>query len=170
VPDRFDGAGPVRTGFFVITSTTLIHVGGELQLDAIPALAAQLGQSARKTRVWRSDPAVSSAAGSDPASQRRINGQPQNAMVILVLIGVPLVLGLVAAAATHGLATRATLALLGVGAWIAVLVYAVAIHHCRAGEECDTGFLWFFGLFALFGWLIGLLIGSLARRRLASHA
>ena len=42
VPDGFDGTGPVRTGFFVITSTTLIHVGGEIQLDAIPALAAQL--------------------------------------------------------------------------------------------------------------------------------
>jgi len=42
VPDRFDGAGPTRTGFFVITSTTLVHVGGEVSVDAIPALAAQL--------------------------------------------------------------------------------------------------------------------------------
>lgn len=42
VPDRFDGDGPTRTGFFVITATTLVHVGGEVSVDAIPALAAQL--------------------------------------------------------------------------------------------------------------------------------
>jgi hypothetical protein len=87
-------------------------------------------------------------------------------MVLLVLIGVPFAVGLAAAAASRRLATRTTLALLGVAGWIAILVYAVAIHRCRSGEECDTGFLWFFGLFALFGWITGLGVGSFLRRRL----
>jgi hypothetical protein len=42
IPSLFDGAGPTRSGFFVITKTTLISVSGEIALRDIPILAASL--------------------------------------------------------------------------------------------------------------------------------
>jgi hypothetical protein len=42
VPSQFDGDGPVRTGFFVITSSTLVQISGDVALADIPGLAARL--------------------------------------------------------------------------------------------------------------------------------
>jgi hypothetical protein len=42
VPQLFDGAGPVRSGFSVITATTLVNVSGEFQLEQIRGLASLL--------------------------------------------------------------------------------------------------------------------------------
>jgi len=85
-------------------------------------------------------------------------------MLLAAIIVVPLIVGVVAAASARRARARVALAGVGVILWVAILVYAVAIHHCPSGRHCDTGFLWFFGLFALFGWLIGLLAGSLLPR------
>lgn len=86
-------------------------------------------------------------------------------MLVAAIVVAFAILG--AGAAIWARSVRATAALAGAGliAWIVVLVYALAIHDCRSGEHCDSGFLWFFGLFALFGWLLGLAVGSLLRRR-----
>jgi hypothetical protein len=42
VPSQFDGDGPSRESFFVITSTTLVQISGDVALSEIPGLAAQL--------------------------------------------------------------------------------------------------------------------------------
>jgi hypothetical protein len=42
VPEQFDGDGPTRNGFFVMTSTTLVSVTGDVALAEIPTLAAKL--------------------------------------------------------------------------------------------------------------------------------
>jgi hypothetical protein len=42
VADQFDGTGPTRAGFYVITSSTLISVIGDVAADDIPTLAARL--------------------------------------------------------------------------------------------------------------------------------
>jgi hypothetical protein len=42
VADQFNGDGPVREGFFVITDKTLVHVSGSFPLKAIPTLAQSL--------------------------------------------------------------------------------------------------------------------------------
>jgi hypothetical protein len=42
IPDRSEGAGPVRPGFAVITKTTLVNVAGSFKATAIPSVAAQL--------------------------------------------------------------------------------------------------------------------------------
>lgn len=42
VPSQFDGGGPSREAFFVITSTTLVQISGDVALSDIPGLAAQL--------------------------------------------------------------------------------------------------------------------------------
>jgi hypothetical protein len=42
VPDQFDGTGPIRSGFFVITGTTLISVSGDVAAADISTMAAKL--------------------------------------------------------------------------------------------------------------------------------
>ncbi len=42
IADQFDGVGPTTTGFSVITSTTLVHVSGDIATSTISAMAAQL--------------------------------------------------------------------------------------------------------------------------------
>ncbi len=42
VPSQFDGDGPTRSGFFVITADTLVSVAGEVASTDIPGLAALL--------------------------------------------------------------------------------------------------------------------------------
>jgi hypothetical protein len=42
VPNQFDGDGSVRSGFFVITSSTLVQITGDVALADIPAMAAKL--------------------------------------------------------------------------------------------------------------------------------
>jgi hypothetical protein len=42
VPNQFDGADPVRPGFFVITDSTLVTVSGDVAEAEIPGLAAKL--------------------------------------------------------------------------------------------------------------------------------
>ncbi len=86
-------------------------------------------------------------------------------MLVAAIVGGAAILGVISAALSRKRAVRAALAGAGVVGWLFLLVYAVAIHRCSANSHCDTGFLWFFGLFALFGWLLGLLIGSVIGRR-----
>jgi hypothetical protein len=42
VPDQFDGTGPIRSGFFVMTTSTLVSVSGDIAEGDIPAMAAKL--------------------------------------------------------------------------------------------------------------------------------
>ncbi len=42
VPAMFEGGGPTRPGFSVITDTTLVNVTGEFAIEEIPTIAASL--------------------------------------------------------------------------------------------------------------------------------
>jgi len=42
VPSQFEGDGPTRDGFFVITPTTLVSVSGEFAVGEMPSIAATL--------------------------------------------------------------------------------------------------------------------------------
>jgi hypothetical protein len=42
VPNQFDGTGPIVSGFFVITGSTLVSVSGDIAVGEISAMAAKL--------------------------------------------------------------------------------------------------------------------------------
>lgn len=43
----------------------------------------------------------------------------------------------------------------GVVGWVALAVYTGLIYECPPTGECNPDLAWFYGLFALAGWLVG---------------
>ena len=86
-------------------------------------------------------------------------------MVVAILGGAGLVLGmLVSLAVGSGLGRTLLLGVVGVAAWVMWFVYLAAVAECDPNKECEEGLAWFFALFILAGWLVGVLVGSAIRR------
>ncbi len=49
---------------------------------------------------------------------------------------------------------------LGVAGWAVLAIYAGLIYECPANRECNPDLAWFYGLFALAGWLVGAALPS----------
>lgn len=82
-------------------------------------------------------------------------------MLALGLVGAGLVAGfLLGLLARRSWQATMLVESLGVAAWAALAIYAGLIYECPAGRECNPDLAWFYGLFALAGWLVGAAIPS----------